>query len=532
MAQTANRHLFQGLTVLACVVVIAVLGLRIHQATGGSFFFTLDDPYIHLSLAENLAHGHFGINAGETASPSSSILYPALVALTLLLGMGEMGPLLLNLIGACGVAWLLGGLVFDGLAGPEKRLNPVMVLVPVPLLAAVNGYALAWTGMEHTLHAFASLGILRGVIRTHAYQKPDIWTIIALLAAPLLRFEGLALTGAALLVIALRGQWRPAVALFATLIAALAGYVATMIALGLPPLPSSVLVKSSVTAAAVDRSMSGAVLDQIQSIGEALDRPAARWVLGGILALALSLFQGADRQRLAVVSAVGLAGFAHLALGQWGWYGRYEVYIVATLWAANLWAWAPSFSDPPARAFKALVVMVIAIAGARTYLAPLLTTPQAAANVAHQQYQMHRFATEFFPETVAVNDLGWVSYRNDAYVLDLWGLGSEKTRLARAKFGLDADWVGAMTDEANAVYAMVYPGLFKDSLPSDWCLMGVIRSDRVMSAFEHVGFYLIDSTREADMRAALVAYSATLPEGTTFTSTECATAYDWQDWSD
>jgi hypothetical protein len=34
---------------------------------------------------------------------------------------------------------------------------------------------------------------------------------------------------------------------------------------------------------------------------------------------------------------------------------------------------------------------------------------------------VHRFAVEY-SEPVAVIDLGWVTYRNDEYVLDLWGL--------------------------------------------------------------------------------------------------------------
>mgnify|MGYP001017862235 CR=1 FL=1 len=50
----------------------------------GFFFYTLDDPYIHLALAENILRGHYGINLDEPSSPSSSIVYPFLVAATML----------------------------------------------------------------------------------------------------------------------------------------------------------------------------------------------------------------------------------------------------------------------------------------------------------------------------------------------------------------------------------------------------------------------------------------------------------------
>ena len=42
--------------------------------------YTLDNPYIHLSLAENLLLAHYGVNLDEVPSPSSFILYPFLFA--------------------------------------------------------------------------------------------------------------------------------------------------------------------------------------------------------------------------------------------------------------------------------------------------------------------------------------------------------------------------------------------------------------------------------------------------------------------
>src|SRR6478672_7980636 len=58
---------------------------------------SIDDPYIHLAVAENILTGGYGINASEHSSPSSSIIYPFLLALTELLGLGIAGPLAINL---------------------------------------------------------------------------------------------------------------------------------------------------------------------------------------------------------------------------------------------------------------------------------------------------------------------------------------------------------------------------------------------------------------------------------------------------
>nr|WP_321365257.1 hypothetical protein [uncultured Celeribacter sp.] len=527
---TSLSQTFQRLAVLICAGGLTILIAKILRETGGSLFYTLDDPYIHLALAENLLHGHYGINPGEVASPSSSILYPILLAV---LGAGPYAPMVLNLIGALGSAYILSGLLWEAFGKDQTRLSPLLVLTMVALLAAANGYALALTGMEHTLHMLASLLILRGLTRLDRQSPPDILMILGLLTAPLLRFEGFALTLAALGALAIWGHWRSALAVGVALVAVVLGYIGVMQHLGLPPLPSSVLVKSSASAAAIDQSMASAIAEQFTKLTKSLDTLSARWLIGGMAMLCFAFIPPLDRRRVTVALVVGAAATAHILVGQWGWYGRYEVYIMATMAGAVLYVWTPILSAPKRALLKKAVVLGIALVAARIYVAPLLTTPMAARNVHDQQYQMHRFATEFFPETVAVNDLGWVAYRNEAYVLDLWGLGSEIARKNRSAYGLRADWIAEMAEDKNATYAMIYPGLFADHIPGTWCLMGVIRTPRVTSAYENVGFYLIDPARQSEMRAAFDSFAATLPPGTSSESVACAPkAYDWTRWAE
>ena len=66
------------LTVWALGLAALVGGILL--LNGGHFAYSLDDPYIHLALAENLAAGHYGLNLDEPSSPSSSILWPLLLA--------------------------------------------------------------------------------------------------------------------------------------------------------------------------------------------------------------------------------------------------------------------------------------------------------------------------------------------------------------------------------------------------------------------------------------------------------------------
>jgi hypothetical protein len=64
-----------GLYLFLCAVLVAGVLIKTH----GHLVYSLDDPYIHLGLAENIAKGHYGINLTEYSSPSSSILWPFLL---------------------------------------------------------------------------------------------------------------------------------------------------------------------------------------------------------------------------------------------------------------------------------------------------------------------------------------------------------------------------------------------------------------------------------------------------------------------
>jgi hypothetical protein len=37
--------------------------------TRGHFSYSLDDPYIHLALAQQIIRGHYGLNPGEVSAP-------------------------------------------------------------------------------------------------------------------------------------------------------------------------------------------------------------------------------------------------------------------------------------------------------------------------------------------------------------------------------------------------------------------------------------------------------------------------------
>ena len=101
-AERALRRRFVAFAVGFYLVVCLAVYVAVLHYNHGKFMFYTDDPYIHLALAQQIAHGHYGINVGEASSPSSSILWPFLIAPLTLLGSPVYGVLLLNVLLGCG----------------------------------------------------------------------------------------------------------------------------------------------------------------------------------------------------------------------------------------------------------------------------------------------------------------------------------------------------------------------------------------------------------------------------------------------
>lgn len=517
----AGRKNYQTYAVFVCLIGMTALLFAVLKATDGVLNYTLDDPYIHLALAENLAQGHYGVNTNEYASPSSSILYPFLVAAALIAGLGQWAPLVLNVLGALGTAWILGGLLWDALHKTQTGHVSWIALLTLPMmLVVINGFALGFTGMEHTLHVWASLAVIRGLIVMGQTRSVPWFLIAACIAAPFLRFEGAALSGAALLAVFLWGHWRTGLVTAATLAGSLAFYVTTMTSLGLPPMPSSVLVKSGPTAAFMADQDGAFWYELAASLRASLEHRQGA-VLAGLILLVLLGTPRADKSARTVAFVAAAAGIAHLLVGRWGWAHRYEIYIIATLLAANLHVWAPVLSTAARRiTTPALLLLGLPFVG-YIYTAAILLTPAAAQNIYEQQHQMHRFATEFMTEPVAVTDLGWVAYDNDTYVLDLWGLGNENARQTYLEIGRTPEALELLTAQSGVAFAMLYDEVFHEGMPAEWCLIGQLETPKVTASFATVEFFLIDRNLETQMRSAMADFAAQLPQRVSLETYDC-----------
>lgn len=498
--------------VFASLVIIEYWGIL--AECGGKFIYSLDDPYIHLALAEQIASGTYGINPGEAASPSSSAVWPFLLVPFSRLAVFELIPLALNL--AIGAATLYvytktAGLALRGL--PPLLASAASAWIAILLIPATNLVGLAFTGMEHTLQVFFCSAIVFGLGAALQNGKPPCWLVYALAAAPWVRYECLAVAIPAAAVLLARGHWRTALAGLAGGAAGLAIFSLFLHTQGLAWLPASVLVKSRLVAPGGE--VGGLFNSLLEHLRANLNHPRGEELAYASLGLALVLLFCRGKRLIALFGF--LAAWMHLAAGQFGWWDRYEVYIATTL----LLTWLVIGSAFLVWLFRRLPAVLVLLAlvplalptGIR-YTKNFQRTPIAAANIYEQQYQMHRFTVDYLRAPVAVNDLGWVAFQNPDYVLDLWGLASLEALQLRTSSGGDPAWMDDLSRARGVRVAMVYD-TWLGRIPRTWTRVARLHLGKPQASAggDKVTFYVLEPEQVQPVIHLLEAFEKTLPPG-------------------
>jgi hypothetical protein len=220
-----------------------------------------------------------------------------------------------------------------------------------------------------------------------------------------------------------------------------------------------------------------------------------------------------DHRALVVCGAVLAAIVAHLGFGQYDWFHRYEVYIIALASVTLLWIVAQLLPRLTAGPRSATMIVTVAMIGFSSlpYLSAALVTPFAARGIYEQQDQMGRFAREFFPHPVAVNDLGLVAWRNPNFVLDLWGLGSEAVRKAKLAGAYGPAQMTWLAEVHGVELAMIYDRWFPNGVPASWTKVAVLHTTPVTAAAGDVAFYRTPAADRDELARALDAFATQLP---------------------
>ncbi|SMR83218.1 hypothetical protein SAMN04488030_3132 [Aliiroseovarius halocynthiae] len=499
------------LTVLS--VLISVVAFALYQGVAlfrvGVFEYPLDDVYIHLAVAEQIAAGGYGVNPGEFTSPASSPIYPFL--LTAFAGTAAQTwlPLFWNTL-----SLLLGAALWARIVSNTDASRGWMLAFAALGPLAFNFAGAAMVGMEHSLHILASLAVLRG-LQIQMDEGRISWLLVAgMVLGPMVRFEGLAVTGGGALALLVMGRWAVGVMLFSGAAALAAGFMIFLITLGLEPLPNSVMAK---LAGAGNERFSFAALPLKALAQLSMSNKAVVLLVALFVAVTLLFSHGSARRGAvrALLLAAVFTGFGHLILGQFGWFERYELYAMAfTMGLLMLVA----LGERNLQTHRVLLVIGFGFL-AVTYGNWMLRYGTNGPNAIYSSHgNMGRFVKDVYQKPVAVNDLGFVAWANPNYVLDLWGLASYEALLTR----LDDPYPGWAADlvEAKGIeLAIIYEHWIDEGLGENWVKVGTLSftgGTAFLGGF-HVGFFATTPEAADKIRAQLTLFAPQVQGNATLT---------------
>ena len=539
--QSWKKITFQAYTVLLLIGVSILLRDISISLTGGKLVYGLDDPYIHLALAEGIIEGEYGLNRGEVASPSSSIAYPYLLTLGFLTNCPDEFPFWLSLIAMGLGLWLMTGFLWDRVveAGDEPSLW-FLILAGIGLILSLNAPTFPMMGMEHPWHILGTVMILKSVYEIMSGERRKMAVIglsLGSLLAPLMRYEGFPLGLAGIAILFLRRYYVTAFLTVAVLAGTAGAHTFMLWKAGLPPFPSSVLAKSGL----IEPLFQGNLFEVLEIIANQMLMALKNALYGeGYVAQCQTMFvitffiifaavlfiRGEKRRYRYFWALILLVLFLHLLGGSYGWMGRYEVYVMASM-IMGLCSVLAAVGRNISPAIPQIVMIIVLLKPSQLYAEIIVSAPAASANIYLQQYQMHNFAVHIFPHPVAINDLGWVSFGNKSYVLDLGGLASEEVRRLHSKGQFNTKTLREIVQRKKIVYVMIYREWFCP-VPPEWCLVAILKTPRVTAAGDKVNIYLVDPAYRNEMEAALDRWSKVLPLGTRLYRFNCLPDSEWQ----
>lgn len=513
------------LTLTALLAVMGWLLAKTNVAGMGHNLYALDDPYIHMAMARNLAeHGVWGVTPHSFSGSSSSMLWTLLLAgLFRLFGTLAWLPLALNVLSAAGILLFLNHIMPTAKTGGEATVKTaalagIALLIPLP--------SLVFFGMENTLHVLLALGLCYVAAREIAAPSGKAnYLLLALVTLSVMaRFESLFIVSGIMILLAVRRQWSQA--LLAGVAAALPVVVYGLISLhqGWLWLPNSVLVKGNVPQVDLlhyGLSLARRLYGQISAekglfalivLGlvmlEVLRRPQVRRPMVWSNMLVLTLWTLLLHLLLAKLDS-----------------GRYEAYLMALLLTGTFCGMIEygilrslRFPQVVGRHWPALLLLGLIFAPVAVRSGRLIANvAPSVRSIYLQQVQMGTFVARHCEgATVVLNDIGAVNYLAPRlHCVDFAGLAT----MDSARWMLAGEYTPqklqrlAIVQEADL--ALVYDSWLRrltGGIPPDWVKLEEWTTINAVSP-DHstVAIYAVKPGLAARLRRDLQAFRPSLP---------------------
>lgn len=488
---------------------------QILGANSGTFVYALDDTYIHLALAKNLAHGFYGATQFEHSSPSSSVIWPFLLAgVFRLIGVNQMVPLWLQLPICFGILYASARVLRR--AGIRNPATETLVLL---LIAGLTPFlSLTFVAMEHLLHCLAMI-VFCGTFTTAMLTQEETGRhrITVALCAALLsasRYEGLFTLAVAGLLALLARRWKLAIALGTGGGLPVAAFGLYSIHLGGHLLPNSLLVKGQ----PFSWQVAGRLIEMLKACPSVF---AYVWMAMVVLiAAAVRKDRISPMTRMFSALLLGTA-LLHAVFARWGWYYRYEAYLICF----GLLTMALAIHDvirvakaPILKLGLLLPVMAAVLFSFTRASAATHMIPNASHATYDQEYQMAKFFARYYDgRAVAVNDVGAVDFFSTANTQDVVGLTSYEILKMRGNAST-SDLQSLLTAkhvEVIAIYVNWVLPAGEKRLPEEWVPVELwVTSQSGLLGSNTVSFFGEGCENARTLGARLAEFDRSLPAET------------------
>jgi len=332
VVRLAREHwpLLVAIAVLCAVLAVSIALVLKHSE--GHLIYAIDDPYIHMAIARNVAdHGVWGVTRYEFTSSSSSLLWTSLLSFVyFLFGAGETAPLILNILFAIGACGLIYVLLRRHRAPPWLTLGALLSIIffsPWP--------SLVFCGQEHMLHGLLTIwfvSLAAALLSGHKQTRLG-FSVLLLLATLVVmaRYEGLFAVLAVGGLFAARRRWAPGSAVVAAGCFPVVIYGLISLAKGWYFLPNPILLKGNLPNVSSVKGM--VYLLGYSGYLELMQNPhMLMLLLTGLAVLHYQLRNHKGRWREStVVNAVFVAATGlHMQFARAGWFYRYEACLLYT----------------------------------------------------------------------------------------------------------------------------------------------------------------------------------------------------------
>ena len=504
---------------IVATVVAAAEWLLGQSLCGWEFCYPLDDAYIHMALARQLAtSGTWGLEPGVPVFASSSPLWTVVLAIAFkVFGAREWIPLLLSYIFAFGSVILAFQLWNRaGLRRGQAVLSGLALVVVIPFTTLSN------LGMEHALHFFfveATLLCAWKCLSSEMSTRKDVAFLLASAAlATGARYESLFIVAPIAALFAFRRRFALAGSLMAAAFLPVVAMGLYAVSCGRPFFPASLLLKANVGDA-------NSFVTGIVTLYDGICADSVHFHITLIALLVVVVLYRSNALTKEISFALALAMIGHGIFAKLGWLYRYEAYLVGaafTIFPLLLVNGATSgITDRKEPIFRwALLLLSVGVAFpfvARSFKAQYDTTI-ASREIYGQQLQMGRIFAglpEGLKGPVAVSDLGCVAYYSGVHVLDIWGLGTpEVAEAVRAK-NLRGFFPGLFKKHAVR-YAAIYDGCYDiPALSPDMRVVAklVMTYPRIICAGDKVALCVTDERDVKPFEKHLREFADKLPVG-------------------